>query len=177
MRRLAAILVASLFLPLSARADDATKRAKLEQLFDAMHMDRTMKQTMDAIENSVIPMTQQMFGKDVPEPMKKEVADLQKQMFGLIEEQMGWKAMEPTYIEIYSHNFTEEQIDDLVAFYRTPTGQALIEKLPAITAEAIPAAQAKMVTLQPQMQKLIQDFAAKHAEEIKRAHTTQKSGT
>ena len=176
MRRLAVILVASLLLPVSAHADDASKRAKLEQLFNEMHMDRTLKQTMDAIEKSVVPMTQQMFGQDVPEPMKKEVADFQKQLFDLIEDQMGWKGMEPAYIEIYARNFTEEQIDDLVAFYKTPTGQALIDKVPTITAEAVPIAQAKMATLQPQIQKLIQDFAAKHVEEIKRARATQKSG-
>jgi hypothetical protein len=176
MRRLAIILTASFLLPLSARADDASKRAKIEQLFDAMHMDRTLKQTMDAIEKSVVPMTQQMFGQDVPEPMKKEVADFQKQLFNLIEDQMGWEGMEPAYIDIYARNFTEEQIDDLVTFYKTPTGQALIDKLPTITAEAAPIAQAKMVSLQPQIQKLIQDFAAKHIEEIKRAQATQKSG-
>ena len=177
MRRFATVLVASLLLPLSARADEASKHAKLEQLFDAMHMDRTLKQTMDAIEKSVAPMTEKMFGQDVPESMKKEVADLQKQMFDLIEEQMSWKAMEPVYIDIYARNFTEEQIDDLVAFYKTPTGQALIDKLPTITAEAVPATQDKIVSLQPQIQRLIQDFAAKHAEELKRARAAQKSGT
>lgn len=177
MRRIAVLLLVFFALPLSSRADDASRRAKLDELFTIMHMDRTMQQTMDAVEKSIVPMTQQMFGRDVPDPLKKDVADLQQQMFALIEDQMGWKAMEPAYVEIYSHNFTEQQIDDIIAFYKTPTGQALIDKLPAITTEGLQAAQAKMVTLQPQMRKLLDDFAQKHAEEIKRARATQKSGT
>lgn len=177
MRRLAAILVASLFLPLSAHADEASKRAKIDELFSAMHLDRTLQQTMDAVEKSVIPMSQQMFGRQVPDPLKKDVADMQKQMFALIEQDMGWKAMQPAYEEIYARNFTEEQIDDLIAFYKSPTGLAFIEKTPTLVSEGTEAAQAKMATLGPQMQKIIADFAAKHADEIKRARAAQKSGT
>jgi hypothetical protein len=176
MRRLAILLIAVLAFPLAARADEASKRAKIDELFTVMHMDRTMQQLMDAMEKQVIPMTQQMFGGGVPEPLKQQVADMQKQMFQLIEQQMGWKAMEPAYVEIYARNFTEDQIDDIVAFYKTPTGAALLDKLPALTTEGMQAAQAKMVTLEPQIKKMIDDFAKQNAEAIKRAHAMQKSG-
>ncbi len=90
---------------------------------------------------------------------------------------MGWKEMEPAYVEIYARNFTEEQIDDIVTFYKTPTGAAMLEKLPAITTEGMQAAQAKMITLQPQIRKMIEDFASQNAEAIKRARAMRKSGT
>jgi hypothetical protein len=37
---------------------------------------------------------------------------------------------------IYARNFSVAQIDDLMAFYRTPTGRDFLAKTPALTAEA-----------------------------------------
>jgi len=175
MRRLATVLLVLLVLPLSARADDASKRASIHDLFEVMHIDSTMQTLMQTVKSSVIPMTRQMIGPTVPDTLKAQVSDLQDQLFVLIEQEMGWKTMEPAYIEIYARNFTEEQIDDLIAFYKTPTGQVMLAKTPDIARESMQAGIAKMTTLQPEIRRLIQDFAAQHAEEIKRARAMQKS--
>lgn len=177
MRRLAFAALAFFLLPLSAHADDASRRAKVEELFTIMHMDRTLQTTMKAMENSVIPMTEQMFGTKVPDSLKSEVADMQKQLFDLIEDQMSWKSLEPTYVDIYVRNFSENQIDDLIAFYKSPTGQAMLEKTPELVQESMQASMTRMTTLQPQIKQLLDHFAAQHAEEIKRARAEQKSGS
>jgi hypothetical protein len=177
MRRISTILLLFLALPMTARADDAAKRAKIQQLFTVMRMESTLHQVMDSIEKNIIPMTQQMFGGDVPPAMKQQVTDLQKQMFGLIEQEMGWKTMEPAYTEIYARNFTEGQIDDLIAFYQSPTGTAYLDKVPTLTNESMQAAQAKVTTLQPQIRQMIEDFATRNAEAIRKAKALQKSGS
>lgn len=143
MRRVATLLLVLLSLPFTAHADDASKRAKIQKLFTVMNLDLTLHQLMEAMEKNILPMTEQLFGGDVPESMKKQVADLQRQTFDLIDQEMGWKTMGPVYAEIYARNFTEEQIDDLIAFYKTPTGAAYLEKTPAIAVESMQAAQAR----------------------------------
>ena len=42
---------------------------------------------------------------------------------------------------IYARNFSVDEIHDLTAFYRTPTGQKLIEQQPIIAHESLAAGQ------------------------------------
>ena len=41
---------------------------------------------------------------------------------------------------VYQKHFTKGNIDDLLAFYSTPTGQKVVKELPAISTEAMQAA-------------------------------------
>jgi hypothetical protein len=190
MRRSTAIALLALALPVAAVAqnalsrpktapavDDSAKRAKLHVLFDEMHIDTNMQQIIDNLKNNVIPMTESSLGDHVPQSLQNQVMEMQKEMFDLIEQQLGWKTLEPMYVDIYAKNFTNQQIDDLIAFYKTPTGQAYISKVPEITNEAMQATMTKMNSLQPQMQKLMDDFKQQNAEALKEAQTNQKSGS
>ena len=38
-------------------------------------------------------------------------------------------------VEIYNRNFTQQELKDLAAFYRTPLGKKALETLPTITGE------------------------------------------
>jgi uncharacterized protein len=43
---------------------------------------------------------------------------------------------------IYAHNFTPEEMREMTTFYRSPVGQRLLEKLPAVTQESMRVGQA-----------------------------------
>jgi hypothetical protein len=38
---------------------------------------------------------------------------------------------------IYAHNFTARELRDVTAFYRTPTGEKFLQKLPAVTQQSL----------------------------------------
>jgi hypothetical protein len=40
---------------------------------------------------------------------------------------------------VYSRNFSSEDLQALIAFYKTPTGQRLLQKLPAVTQDLMTA--------------------------------------
>ena len=42
---------------------------------------------------------------------------------------------------VYARNFTAAELHDVTAFYRTATGQKLLEKLPAVMQQAMTAGQ------------------------------------
>ncbi|HEY8460183.1 MAG TPA: DUF2059 domain-containing protein [Blastocatellia bacterium] len=46
--------------------------------------------------------------------------------------------LEQAVLEVYDKYFTEAEVKDLVAFYKTPTGQKIIRILPQISAEMLP---------------------------------------
>ena len=53
---------------------------------------------------------------------------------------------------IYARNFTVAELKDIAAFYRSPTGQKLVDRLPAIAQESMAAGQAFGRELLPELQ-------------------------
>lgn len=46
-------------------------------------------------------------------------------------------ALVATIVPIYERNFTDAEIDAMIAFYQTPEGQSVIAKMPAVLAESM----------------------------------------
>jgi len=61
-----------------------------------------------------------------------------------LQEQLSWESLEAEYVKIYMAAFTQREIEDMVAFYRTPTGQKAVEKLPELMQEGAEIGQARM---------------------------------
>jgi hypothetical protein len=104
-------------------------------------------------------VTKQLGGNNLKPEDQAKVDAFQKKVFLLVQSQMSWKALEPDYIDIYAKNFTDEQLDAILAFYKSPAGIALIEKLPTLTTQGMQLAQEKMAALQPQLKQMVEDFA------------------
>lgn len=70
---------------------------------------------------------------------------------------MGWEAMAPALIEVYRKVYTEQEVQDMLAFYRTPTGRSLVRKQPLVMQHSMEAMQVRMKTLEPAIRKLIEE--------------------
>ena len=159
MKRIALLLILVLCLPLTAHADEASRRAKAQEMLALLHMDRLLDQMMNNMLDQMSTVTKQLGGRNVKPEDQTKVDEFQKKVFQLIQSQMGWKALEPEYVDIYAKDFTDEQLDAILVFYKSPAGVALIEKLPTLTTQSTELAQARVATLMPQLKQLIADFA------------------
>jgi hypothetical protein len=67
-------------------------------------------------------------------------------------------------IDIYVHEFSEAELKDLLAFYKTPTGVKAVKRLPFAAAEATKIAQiyaaTKQAGLQTRLNKAMESAAA-----------------
>jgi hypothetical protein len=161
MKRTVLFLVLVFSVPLSAHADDASKRAKVQEMLQLIHMDQMMEQMMTALRQQVLAMTNQAMGSKATPEQKAQLADFQQQMFDFVNTQVGWKALEPEYVELYTQTYTDEELDGIIAFYKTPAGASMIAKTPELTQKALAISQTKVGSLIPQLQKMVQDFASK----------------
>ena len=142
-----------------SHADEASRRAKAQEMLALLHMDRLLDQMMNNMLDQMSTVTKQLGGRNVKPEDQTKVDEFQKKVFQLIQSQMGWKALEPEYVDIYAKDFTDEQLDAILVFYKSPAGVALIEKLPTLTTQGTELAQARVATLMPQLKQLIADFA------------------
>jgi hypothetical protein len=65
--------------------------------------------------------------------------------------EFGWAKMKPMYVQLYRDTFEQEEIDGLIAFYRSPVGQAFTSKMPLIMQKSMALTQAQMQTFIPKM--------------------------
>lgn len=159
MRRFVVVLLMLFVASSSARADEASKRAKAEELFTLLHMDQMMDQVTSSVMKQVQTMTQSMPGADQATPeQKKLVADFQQRVLDLVNKRLGWKALEPDFITLYATTYTEEELDGIIGFYKSPVGQKMLEKTPALMTKSTELTQQRMREVQPEFNQMITDF-------------------
>jgi uncharacterized protein len=133
-----------------------------------MKMDDLLRQTMKTVmEQMKSGMMQQFLGITLPPDVQKEVAEFQDKTAAIVTDAMSWDKLEPDYAKLYLEAYSEEELDGIIAFYKTPAGQAMVAKSPGLIAKSSAIAQQKMMSIAPQIQKELADFTAKIKAELK----------
>ena len=154
-------VVALLFaftVPLAAHADDASQRAKAEQLVNLNNTQKTVEQIAQNINAQIDQLADRAAGPDATADQKTKIDDFKKQAAQLIGTSLGWASMKPSIIDIYVKTFTEEQLDSILAFYKSPAGAAFLEKMPEINTQFGQLGNTRVAGIRDQLQKSYQDM-------------------
>jgi uncharacterized protein len=57
---------------------------------------------------------------------------------------LAWRDLEPEYVRLYASLYTEEQMRDIAAFFRTPTGRRVSEVAPELVVRTSAIAQSRV---------------------------------
>jgi hypothetical protein len=136
MRKPAWMLVICLTVCLSA-AEPARSQTPSP---DALAAARELIETMHAVDylKSIVPAMMQALKPAIVQNRPQVERDYDAIAPLLLE---GFNARMSDLIEqiavLYARNFTADELREVVAFYRRPTGQKFVQKLPAITQESM----------------------------------------
>lgn len=72
-----------------------------------------------------------------------------------MDEHFRYEDLEPEFIQMYTELFTEAEIREMSAFYRTPLGQRMVEMLPELSARSQAIAQERLQAAMPQLMEAI----------------------
>jgi hypothetical protein len=158
MNRLVLIAALALCLPLTARADDASLHAKAQELVTLLHTDRMVGQLSDNLKKRASDAAQRALGSDTTPDNQTKLADFQKKVAGLIDSQISWTVLQPTFVDVYAKNFTEDELTSILAFYKSPAGAAFLEKTPTVNSQVTQMTQAKIAALQQQLNQAFVDL-------------------
>jgi hypothetical protein len=81
-----------------------------------------------------------------------------------MDEHFRYEDMEPDFVRMYADAFTEEEIRGLVAFYRTPLGQRMVQTLPEITAASQRIVMERLQSAMPELMQAMMEAMTAEAE-------------
>lgn len=157
-RRIALLLALAVSYSLSARADEASHRAKATEMMTVLHTQRMVQQISENLKKQISDAADKIAGPTPTDDAKAKVADFEKKADQMIDTQISWDTMQAGFTDIYVKNLTEEQLDGIIAFYKSPAGVALLENMPTVNNQVTQFGGSHMTALQPLLKQLFEDF-------------------
>jgi uncharacterized protein len=148
-----AVLTISISTPAAPPSDQSINQllqlTKVDKLVDSVfaQMDGVMKSAMQ----------QATKGKPLSAEEQAIMDKQQTKMIGIMKDELSWDKMKDLYVQVYRETFTQEEIDGLIAFYKTPTGQAFVNKQPELMKRTMTIMQQRMAPMMQKIQKMSEE--------------------
>lgn len=140
-----------------AANDAPATKEEVEKYLQVVHSKETMAKMVDVMSKPMHQMIHDQYVKD----KDKLPADFEARMNKMMDEtfkSFPWDEMLEAVVPVYQKHLTKGDVDALVVFYSSPTGQKLLQEMPAIMTEA-------MQTIMPLIQKSMEGMRARVEEE------------
>ncbi|WP_313025829.1 DUF2059 domain-containing protein [Pseudomonas lopnurensis] len=141
----------------SAIADSTTHADSAERFLQLANADR--------LAVPVYAQVQQMFAQrfaetQAPDSKKALLEGYQAQADAALDKAIGWDKLKPDLVALYTGQFSETELNQLIDFYQSPLGKKMLAKLPELNARSAQLTQAKLEAAVPEVNKLLADMTA-----------------
>lgn len=149
-----AALCVALALPAIAQTagDPPATREDVEKYLQLMHSREMFQQTVDAMSKPLHQMIHEEFQKD----QDKLPPDFEPRMNQMMDEMLRglpYDQIQEKMIPVYQKHLTEGDLNALVTFYSSPTGQKMLKEMPSLMADSM---QVTMPLIRQHMEKVTQ---------------------
>jgi hypothetical protein len=125
----------------------ASREAAARELVDVMNLEPQLMSGATAMMNAMVAQTPQL-------------EDYRDVILGWAESVLTWEVFGPKLTAMYAEAFTENELRDLAAFYRTPTGQKALTLVPELINQAAQMGVIEAQSRRSELEQLIQQRAA-----------------
>jgi hypothetical protein len=153
--------------PLSPPSEASVKQL-LEVAQSHKLVDSLISQMDNLMDQAIAQATK---GQQVSSKVQNDIDRRRAELVGTMKELLDWKKLEPMYVRIYQKTFSQPEVDGMIAFYKSPAGEAVITKMPKAMQNTIDEMQGAMGPVMEKLQQMQRDVVA----EIK-AETKNKGG-
>lgn len=140
-------------------AQEDARSALAEELLVAMDMPGSIEKSF-AMMKQMLPA--QMEKMNQAAGSAKTSANLSEQttkMMDMMAEALSWDKIKADYVALYAETFTAAELKDLIAFYKSPAGQAYTRKQPELTRRSVEMSQKLMMQIMPKIQAMTKEMA------------------
>jgi len=140
--RLALPLLFAAFHPSPARADDDSRTILAGEVLELAYDPGALR---DSFASYLDPALDAAKRDGLPDAAR---AEMRKAFLDWFDQEVKWSDLKPRLVQIYAHDFTEEELRALLAFLDKPLGQKVISKLPLVMQEGAMAGQQYFISKQ-----------------------------
>jgi hypothetical protein len=148
--------------PKEARAEEASKQAKVKELFAVMHMERNLDEMMQSMRIQVKMVAENGEGSRPMTPAQKKIEqNFINNALQVVNQSFSWPVLEPAYVKLYMGTYTESELDGILAFYKSPAGQAMLNNDSHLKAGVMQIVHSHMGDFEAKIQALEQQYKQK----------------
>ena len=130
--------------------------ASILEMMQVMQVERSVEQMMAQLDQGMAQSMDQAVRQSTkgsePTPEQRRTIEMHRQkMMAVFREELSYDKLKDLYMQVYRETFTQEEVNGIVAFCRTPVGKSFVEKTPVVMQKAGTLMQSRMA---PFMQKL-----------------------
>jgi hypothetical protein len=142
----AGFLLCSLILafPTVSRAGPDSQRLAVTRLFELTHMHRLIEESVDGVI-------------DLQIAQNPALAEHRDALRAFLDKYIGWQALRDDLTAMYLQAFTGAELAEMNAFYSSPTGQKVLQRMPELVQQRN---QLAMQRLQQHIDELRQEIGA-----------------
>jgi uncharacterized protein len=155
MRKL--LLLVTLLGSLNAYAAPASEES-VERLLAATRVESMMDSMYAGVEQMMRQaMKQSTQGKPLNAEQQRALDAVAVKFVAMMREELNWQKMKPLYVKLYRDTFEQDEIDGLITFYASPSGQALLNKMPVVIEKSMALSQSLMQSVLPKLMAAMKD--------------------
>lgn len=166
-----AAVLGSLLIASSAWAAAPSDEA-IETLLTVTKLEGLSQKMVSDADQMMVSMAMQLAnsqGKPMTAAQERQLDAVMKKAAELMREELSWAKLKPLYTQIYRETFTQEEVEGMVAFYRTPVGAAMIDKMPQVMQRSMELSRSRMLPMMQKMQAAMEEAVRQGAGDGRRS--------
>ncbi len=164
-------LFALMALSVNSYAEPAKKQT-VDTFFDIANMQKTMNAVYSQMDGMFKHMTVSM---NIPEEEKPIMDKYLNKYTEMVKEEMSWDKIKEPMEKIYSSVYTEEEMQGIVKFYKSPAGQKMLNKMPELMQASNSIMQDMVKNMMPKIQALQKEMIGELEQAKKEASSNKES--
>ena len=134
----------------------------VRHLLDLEQTHRAMDEALNNMDGYLQKaMEQSRQGQTLNAKQQQILDQFRSDMLSTMKDELAWSKLEPGVVAIYTKTFSQKEISDLIAFYSSPSGQSVANKLPIVSREMAARMQERMLNVMQHMQQASREMQTK----------------
>ncbi len=137
--------------------------ASIKQTLTVMHVEKMLDQMflqMDAAMKTGMEqgLQQSLHGHELNAAQKAAIEKFKERLSSTMKDELSFAKMQDIYLQAYRETFTQEEVNSITAFYSSPAGKTVVEKIPVAMQRAGALMQERIAPLIQKMQTMQEEF-------------------
>ena len=162
MKNRISFVLAFLFVAALAHAAPPSDQS-LNQMMTVMQVEAMLNQALQQMDGSIAKgmeqgLQQSLQGKELTAAQKTSVESFKTKLSATMKDELSLTKVKEIYVQVYRETLTQEEVNSILAFYGSPAGKAMVEKMPVAMQKASTLMQGRIAPMTQKLQSMQEEF-------------------